>query len=54
VTDRPYLSEREGGVLVRVRLQPRAHGDEIVGERAGVLVVRLDGVRAAAVGKRLP
>jgi uncharacterized protein (TIGR00251 family) len=95
VKDRPYLSEREGDVLVRVRLQPRA--PEIVGERAGALlvrvsappldgranealcrllakaagvasrqvsivkgasardkVVRLEGVRAEAVGKRLP
>lgn len=95
--DQPYLSEREGGVLVRVRLQPRARRDEIVGERAGALlvrvsapplegrandalcrllakaaglapreasvvkgasardkVVRLEGVRAAAVGKLLP
>ena len=97
MTDRPYLSEREGDVLVRVRLQPRARRDEIVGERAGALlvrvsapplegrandalcrllakaaglapreasvvqgasardkVVRLEGVRAAAVGKLLP
>lgn len=38
---RPYLSEREGDVLVRVRLQPRARGDEIVGERAGALLVRV-------------
>jgi uncharacterized protein len=28
-------------VLVRVRLQPRARGDEIVGERAGALLVRV-------------
>jgi uncharacterized protein len=41
VTGRPYLSEREGDVLVRVRLQPRARGDEIVGERAGALLVRV-------------
>jgi uncharacterized protein (TIGR00251 family) len=41
VTGRPYLSEREGDVLVRVRLQPRARGDEIVGERAGSLLVRV-------------
>ena len=97
MSDRPYLSEREGGVLVRVRLQPRSRGNEIVGERAGSLlvrvsappldgrandalcrllakaagvapgrasivkgasardkVVRLDGVDAAAAGKRLP
>ena len=38
---RPYLSEREGDALVRVRLQPRARGDEIVGERAGSLLVRV-------------
>jgi len=42
VTGRPYLSEREGDVLVRVRLQPRARGDEIVGERAGALLVRVN------------
>ncbi|HKN94119.1 MAG TPA: DUF167 family protein [Thermoleophilaceae bacterium] len=38
---RSYLSEREGDALVRVRLQPRARGDEIVGERAGALLVRV-------------
>ena len=38
---RPYLSEREGDALVRVRLQPRARRDEIVGERAGALLVRV-------------
>ena len=41
MAERPYLSEREGDVLVRVRLQPRARGDEIVGERAGSLLVRV-------------
>jgi uncharacterized protein len=41
VSERPYLSEREGDALVRVRLQPRARGDEIVGERAGALLVRV-------------
>jgi uncharacterized protein (TIGR00251 family) len=41
VAERPYLSEREGDALVRVRLQPRARRDEIVGERAGALVVRV-------------
>jgi len=41
VADRLYLSEREGDALVRVRLQPRARGDEIVGERAGALLVRV-------------
>lgn len=41
MNERPYLSEREGDVLLRVRLQPRARGDEIVGERAGSLLVRV-------------
>jgi uncharacterized protein (TIGR00251 family) len=41
VSARPYLSEREGDALVRVRLQPRARRDEIVGERAGALLVRV-------------
>jgi uncharacterized protein len=41
VAGRPYLSEREGDALVRVRLQPRARRDEIVGERAGSLLVRV-------------
>jgi uncharacterized protein len=41
VSERPYLSEREGDALVRVRLQPRARRDEIVGERAGSLLVRV-------------
>jgi uncharacterized protein (TIGR00251 family) len=36
-----YLSERDGSALVRVRLQPRARHDEIVGERDGALVVRV-------------
>jgi uncharacterized protein (TIGR00251 family) len=36
-----YLSERDGSALVRVRLQPRAGRDEIVGERDGTLVVRV-------------
>jgi uncharacterized protein (TIGR00251 family) len=36
-----YLSERDGSALVRVRLQPRAGRDEIVGERDGALVVRV-------------
>jgi uncharacterized protein (TIGR00251 family) len=36
-----YLSEREGSALVRVRVQPRASHDEIVGERDGALVVRV-------------
>jgi uncharacterized protein len=37
----PYLSERDGSALVRVRLQPRAKRDELVGERDGTLVVRV-------------
>ena len=41
MSERPYLSEREGDALVRVRLQPRARRDEIVGERAGALLVRV-------------
>jgi len=41
VDGHPYLSEREGGALVRVRLQPRARRDEIVGERGGSLVGRV-------------
>jgi uncharacterized protein (TIGR00251 family) len=41
MNEQPYLSEREGDALVRVRLQPRARGDEIVGERAGALLVRV-------------
>ena len=41
MSDRPYLSEREGDAFVRVRLQPRARGDQIVGERAGALLVRV-------------
>ncbi len=41
MSERPYLSEREGDALVRVRLQPRARRDEIVGERSGSLLVRV-------------
>ena len=41
MSEHPYLSEREGDALVRVRLQPRAKRDEIVGERAGSLLVRV-------------
>jgi uncharacterized protein len=36
-----YLTERDGSALVRVRLQPRSRRDEIVGERAGALLVRV-------------
>jgi len=35
------IEEREGGVVVRVRVQPRASKDEIAGEMAGALKVRL-------------
>ena len=35
-----YVSERDGSALVRVRVQPRASRDELVGERNGALVVR--------------
>ena len=41
MSEHPYLSEREGDALVRVRLQPRSRTDEIVGERAGALLVRV-------------
>jgi uncharacterized protein len=37
----PYLSERAGAALLRVRLAPRASRDEIDGERAGALVVHV-------------
>lgn len=36
-----YLSEQDGSAIVKVRLRPRAHRDEIAGERAGALVVRV-------------
>ena len=36
-----YVSEADGGALVRVRLQPRARREEIAGERAGALLVRV-------------
>jgi hypothetical protein len=38
---KPYLSERGDATLVRVRVQPRARRDEIVGERGGALLVRV-------------
>jgi uncharacterized protein (TIGR00251 family) len=41
MSGQPYLSERDGSALVRVRLQPRAGRDEIVGERSGSLLVRV-------------
>ena len=37
----PYLSERDGSALVRVRVRPGANRDELVGERAGALLVRV-------------
>jgi uncharacterized protein (TIGR00251 family) len=36
-----YVSEAPGAALVRVRLQPRARREEIAGERAGALLVRV-------------
>ena len=35
------IREADGGVTLRVRVQPRASRDELGGERAGALVVRL-------------
>ena len=35
------IRETDGGVTLRVRVQPRASRDELLGERAGALVVRL-------------
>jgi uncharacterized protein (TIGR00251 family) len=35
------LREADGGVTLRVRVQPRASREELLGERAGALVVRL-------------
>jgi uncharacterized protein (TIGR00251 family) len=35
------IREAPGGVTLRVRVQPRAARDELAGERAGALVVRL-------------
>jgi hypothetical protein len=36
-----WLEEREGGVRLRVRVQPRASRSEIVGEHGGALKIRL-------------
>jgi uncharacterized protein len=36
-----YVTDAEGAAHVRVRLQPRARRDEIAGERAGSLLVRV-------------
>jgi uncharacterized protein (TIGR00251 family) len=41
------IREADGGVSLRVRVQPRASREELAGERAGALVVRLT---AAPVG----
>jgi uncharacterized protein (TIGR00251 family) len=35
------IREADGGVTLRVRVQPRASREELCGERAGALVVRL-------------
>lgn len=43
------LKERDGAVIVKVRVQPRASKDEIAGEMGGALKVRL---RAPAVENR--
>jgi uncharacterized protein (TIGR00251 family) len=43
------IHEREGAVILLVRVQPRASKDEIAGERGGALKVRL---RAPAVEDR--
>lgn len=37
----PYLSEREGSALLKVRIQPRAKRNELVGERGGALLARV-------------
>jgi uncharacterized protein YggU (UPF0235/DUF167 family) len=36
-----YVSDADGATLVRVRIQPRSRSDEIAGERAGALLVRV-------------
>ena len=41
------IREADGAVTLRVRVQPRASREELAGERAGALVVRLT---AAPVG----
>jgi uncharacterized protein len=41
------IREADGGVTLRVRVQPRSSREELAGERAGALVVRLT---AAPVG----
>jgi hypothetical protein len=41
------IREVDGGVTLRVRVKPRASREELLGERAGALVVRLT---AAPVG----
>jgi len=43
------IQEKAGGVIIGVRVQPRASKDEIVGEMGGALKIRL---RAPAVEDR--
>jgi uncharacterized protein len=43
------IQEREGAIVVAVRVQPRASRDEVVGEMKGALKIRL---RAPAVEDR--
>ncbi len=43
------VQERNGGIIIQVRVQPRASRDEIAGELGGALKVRL---RAPAVEDR--
>jgi uncharacterized protein len=43
------IQERDGAVVVAVRVQPRASRDEVIGELGGALKVRL---RASAVENR--
>ena len=43
------IQERDGAVLLRVRVQPRANRDEVAGEMGGALKVRL---RAPALEDR--
>ena len=40
------IRETDGEVTLRVRVQPRAPRDELVGERAGALVVRISAAPA--------
>ena len=47
-----YLSDTDGGALVRVRVTPRSSRTEIAGPREKV--VRVEGLAAAELGARLP